>query len=63
MEGGGSVFGAAPVVKLAEQGVTEFEAVEHVAFVVVVQTKLILQASPTAYRYRNKFIRTHELIN
>ena len=46
-------FGAAPVVKLAEQGVTDFEAVEQVAFVVVVavvQTKLILQASPTAYR-------------
>lgn len=39
------------LVKLAEEGVTEFEAVEQVAFVVVVvvvQTKPILQASPTA---------------
>ena len=54
--------GAASVVKFAEQGVTEFEAVEQVAFVVVavVQTKLILQASPTAYRFRSKFITIHE---
>lgn len=44
-------FAAVPVVKLAEQHVTEFEVVEQVAFVVaaaVVQTKLILRASPTA---------------
>lgn len=57
VKGGGSVFEAgsasAPVVKIDGKGVTEFAAVEQVAFVVVVvaadQTKLIPQVSPTAF--------------